>query len=781
MPKLYKLFRTKDHQLTMSQRFQKVPYFFPLQLLFVQIKRNPALIAVWVFLIALFSGGIGKIYGVPFLFLDPEYLNQVNWLSFFLLGLSFGCFIMSYHITCYILDGHRFPFIGILEKPFAKFSINNSLLPIVSVLIYLIMATRFQLNNEFPSLWQVGVNLLGFILGISMMISLFYFYFRWTNKDIFKFLSGSVDRRLMKSGISRDRVLSRYKESRKSKYVVYSYLDLKLRLRSCENLNDFYDKKALLKVFDQNHLNSVILELGIIAIVFLLGSFMDYPPFQIPAGSSALLMLSILVMFIGAVSYWFRGWGFAFVVGLLFFLNLMMKTGVLKAQYEVRGLEYFGQKAEYNLAQLEKLHQPAQVQQDFNAGISILNNWKAKQKEAKPKIVFLCVSGGGQRAALWAVNALQQINASLNENVMDRIFMITGASGGMIGASYFRDVSYLDPIYAHSNAMQLSNMGKDNLNAIIYTLMVNDVFFRVREIDFADKKHTKDRGYVFEENLNRNLGSIFRSKMSDYREDELKANIPLLLLSPVIANDGRKMYISNLPMSYMNVSMHKADSSISKTEARDIWGVDFFRLFSDQDAFDLSFLSALRMSASFPYITPTINLPSNPQIEIMDAGIADNFGVSDAVRFIGVYEDWIVNNTSGVALLAIRDTRKYAPVERQIIPGIFNSLTYPISSVYNNLGNIQDINNDSKVDELNKNFPLPFRVFELEYNTYTNIDEDYLVKSNELERKEVERAALSWHLTTKEKQNIIENIYFKENQSSIKNFENYLKGDLAGE
>lgn len=758
----------------MSPTLQKVLYSFPLQLLFVQVKKNPALVAVWVLLIALFSGGIGKIYGVPYLFLDPEYLNHVNWLSFFLLGLSFGCFIMSYHITCYILDGHRFPFIGILEKPFAKFSLNNSLLPIVTVLTYLVMAIRFQLNNEFTSILQLTLNLLGFMLGISAMISVFYFYFRWTNKDIFKFLSGSVDKRLMKSGISRDRVLSRYKESRKSKYLVLNYLDFKLRIRSCEKLNDFYDKKALLKVFDQNHLNSVILELGIIAVVFLLGSFMDYPPFQIPAGSSALLMLSILVMFIGAVSYWFKAWGGAFLLGLVLLFNLMMKTGVLKGLYEVRGLDYFGEKVEYGLAQLHRMHTPKQVQEDFLAGLKVLDHWKAKQNAAKPKIVFLCVSGGGQRAALWTVNALQQINATMNENIMDRVFMISGASGGMIGASYFREVSYLDSVYAHSNAMQLSNMGKDNLNAIIYTLMVNDAFFRVREVGFGDRKHTKDRGYIFEENLHRNLGMVFRSKMSDYRSDELEAKIPLLLLSPVIANDGRKMYISNLPMSYLNVEMGIGEAPNLDTDRQDVWGVDFFRLFENQGSNDLNFLSALRMSASFPYITPTINLPSKPQIEIMDAGIADNFGVSDAVRFIGVYEDWIVAHTSGVLLLTIRDTRKYAPIEQQPIPGLFNRLTYPISSVYNNLGNIQDINNDSKVDELKKHFPLPFQVIELEYNTYSNIDEDYIVKANELERKRVERAALSWHLTTKEKQNIIENIQFSNNKKSLQKIKAYL-------
>jgi hypothetical protein len=75
-----------------------------------------------------------------------------------------------------------------------------------------------------------------------------------------------------------------------------------------------------------------------------------------------------------------------------------------------------------------------------------------------------------------------------------------------------------------------------------------------------------------------------------------------------------------------------------------------------QDADSLRFLSALRMNATFPYITPNVSLPSTPAMEIMDAGLSDNFGVSDAVRFLYVFRQWIGENTSGVILLSIRDT-----------------------------------------------------------------------------------------------------------------------------
>lgn len=754
----------------MGERLNSFFYSFPIQLLLVQIKRNPSLVAMWILVIALFTGGIGKIYGVPYLFLDPEYMNKVGFSSFFIVGLCFGCFTMAYQITSYILDSYRFQFIGVLEQPFAKFSVNNSILPLITLVTYIVMIVRFQWNNEFTTVLQLIVNVSGLLIGITIAMAFFYIYFKFTNKDIFKFLTGSVDKRLKKSGLSRERVMSRYKEVKGNKYTVHTYYDLKLRRRSCRELNDFYDKRALLKVFDQNHLNSVILEIGIIFLVVVLGTFMEFAFFQIPAAGSTLMMMSILVMMIGAISYWLKAWGFSFVFGAFLLLNLLIKTGVLKGIYEVRGLDYNGEKAAYTLANLSELSQSNRIASDYQKGVAVLEKWKQKQSEEKPKIIFLCVSGGGQRASLWTLNAMQNLDHALDGTLMNRTFLITGASGGMIGAAYFRDVARMPADKMHDNKDQLINIGKDNLNSVIYSLLVNDAFFRGREVEFAGKIHGKDRGYVFEENLGKNVKWVFQDKWSDYKKAELNAEIPTMLLSPVIANDGRKLYISNLPVSYLTVSL----DSIYDDYNPKVWAVDFNQLFEAQDAADLHFLSALRMSASFPYITPTISLPSEPRVEIMDAGIADNFGVSDAVHFITVFEKWLTENTSGVGIVTIRDTRKSSPIEPQSNPSLVDRLTYPIASVYNNLGNMQDINNDLKVEALRRNFQIPLEVIDIEYNSYTNIDVDYLIESKAIDRRRLERASLSWHLTTKEKQNIIQNIRFANNKKAIEKVKDFI-------
>ncbi|MEM6831716.1 MAG: patatin-like phospholipase family protein, partial [Bacteroidota bacterium] len=572
----------------MRKFFETLLYSLPIQLTFLHLRKNLALLTVWFIIVAAFTGGLGKVYGIQYLFLDPEYQGEVSFWSFFLIGMAFGNLVMAFHITCYILDSHRFRFIGVLERPFTKFSFNNSLIPLAILIIYLFEIIRFQSKNAFASPGDILFYVLGLIIGINALIVLMILYFRLTNKDIFKFVASSVDRGLRKSQISRQRMMMRFKETKQGTYPVHSYIDFRFRVRPTEEITDFSNKEAVLKVFDQNHFNSVVAELIIIGIILLLGLFIDYPFLQIPAAASSLLIFSIAVMLVGAISFWFKGWGLPFALSIFILVNIAVKMGFGKGINEAAGLDYQTEKAEYSVEQLQGIHSKEQYAQDQRHMLNTLEAWKAKWPNEKQKIIFLCVSGGGQRAALWTVNALIKADSVLKGQLMNQSFLITGASGGVIGAAYYREM-YRKGLHSTSQPTMLENIGKDNLNPVIFSLLVNDLFIKLQKYEYAGNSYYIDRGYTFEKNLDNNLGGILSKKISDYAEDEKAANIPTLIMSPTIANDGRKLYISTHPVSYMGISGAILEGPYAK-----IRGVDFQAMFKEQSAKNLSFLSALR-------------------------------------------------------------------------------------------------------------------------------------------------------------------------------------------
>ena len=724
---------------------------FPVQLLFTHLRRNLALLVVWFVLISGMSGSLGKVYGMHYLFLDPEYLGQVNFWSFFIVGITFGQLTMAFHVTSYILDSHRYTFLGVVKRPFAHFSLNNSLIPFLTFVLYVALVIRFQSTDELKSAWLIFLDCAGLFSGSVFLLIVSFFYFKLTNKDLMRDVAEGVDRRLRKSGLSRERMMKKLKESQREqqRYAVSNYLDLEFRFRKTSKLARMYDKETILKIFDQNHVNSVLIGLSLIIVLVLLGGFIENPILQIPAAASSILLLTVLVILVGSVSYWFRGWGLAFVLAVFFLVNLSVKRGLVKGTHEAKGLDYSAEVSPYTLNYMREINTSDEYFQDIHDILHSLENWKAQQQEDKPKMLLLCVSGGGQRAALWTMTAMQQADSVLAGQLMPRSVLVTGASGGMIGAAYFRELYLrsLDTSLDPGDNKYLNNIAKDNLNPVIFSLLVNDAFLSFRDYEFDGKFYSKDRGYAFEHSLSKNLEDVLDKKVTDYAEPEQDGIIPTMMLAPTIANDGRKLYITSRPVSFMNID--DTDGLVDR-----IRGVDFLRFFQDQGAENLSYMSALRMSASFPYITPTISLPSEPRMEIMDAGIADNFGISDALRYMYVFREWIRENTSGVVMLIVRDTRPDAGIYNRPTPSILDRLTYPIASVYNNLSHIQDRNNDMRLRQAKEWLGVDLETVELIYDTY-GIASDH------------KRASLSWHLTTREKQSIIQNIDREANQEAL--------------
>jgi hypothetical protein len=158
----------------------------------------------------------------------------------------------------------------------------------------------------------------------------------------------------------------------------------------------------------------------------------------------------------------------------------------------------------------------------------------------------------------------------------------------------------------------------------------------------------------------------------------------------------------------------------------------------------------------------------------MDAGISDNFGITDAVRFIYSFRDWIAANTAGIVIVSIRDSPKLAAVSEEKGNTLIDDFTQPIASVYNNFENFQDITNDNLVGYASSWFKGPIDRVDIQYvaSSFSPI----LQKMDSI-RQHSARASLSWRLTTREKQGVVETLNTTTNQEAIKRLVRLLGGD----
>ncbi len=709
----------------------------------------------WILLFGFITQSVATKFGIPYLFLDPEYMGFVGQRAFFIMGVCLGSFVMAFNISSFILNSFRFPFLATLSRTFQKYTHNNFIIPTLFIIIYVYKIFYFQYYSQLKELNEIILNISVFLGGYLIVIVTTLRYFMVTNKDIYKLFGVEHADNDLTSPIG-PYMGTVHKES----WRVDTYLIFPWKIKIVRDTRH-YQKYMLERVFRQNHLNAAVIEIIVFVTFIILGLFRDYDFFRLPAGGSILLLFTMLIMLSGVLRYWLRAWANTALILLFIFLNFISQFESFNPRNQAYGLDYSVNDIKYNRENLEAQIQNGHYKNDVNHTIQILENWKLKWKKRgveKPKMILLNVSGGGLRSCVFTFRTLQLIDSTFNGDLMNNTSFISGSSGGMISMTYYRELflSHHDSLMKANQDIEnrfLLNTGKDLLNSIVFSATVADLFMNMQQFKEGKYHYVKDRAYAFEKQLSDNTGHVFDKRLKDYYLPELNAQIPMMVICPTIINDGRALHISSQPVSYLT---HIPDSG--NTEFKElINGVDFQQYFASANSSNLKIISALRMNSAFPYIMPAISLPSTPAMEVMDAGIRDNYGVMNSIQFLYTFKDWIAENTSGVVFLQIRDTHKKNKVEDNSIKTISEKLMAPMRNVSGNFLIMQDYTFDRYLQYAQSWFkgPLKFITFQMPETE--------------------ERVSLSWHLTEKEKKLIKAASVNSENKQALEDLKTILK------
>lgn len=731
--------------MSLRQRLKLVLNVFPLQLLLAHFRKNHLLLLLWLVLFGFVTQKLAVKFGVPYLFLSPEYLNQVGPLSFFIMGIAIGGFFMAFHLYSYMMLAPGFPFIVTVTRPFYKFCINNSTIPIAFYVVLVVNMAKLQSQAELRS----NAEIIGFIaaltLGIVLFILISMAYFFQTNKDAnsYKRKSESMVRSFFRR--THDLIKLVVVEVQQPTY----YLNWNLKFIQCRSV-EHYDQDLLKKVFKQNQFNATFFEILAVASYITLGVFLDNDYFVIPAASSILLLFTLAIMVISFLYSWFKGWTIPIIALIVIGLNVWsVKSDIIKLKSYAYGLNY-SESPNYSLSELKQIQfNNDSLVNDLNLHQEILDKWRNKNRQIqhknKPKLILVNVSGGGIRAAMWTFNVLQQLDSVTQQAFFKDVHFITGASGGMVGAAYYREIvrqSMSNDSIRPTDNQYLADISTDLLNRVTAAFSTHDLVFRHKSVLFNGKLYGKDRGFYFEQQLNKNTRNYMNYTLGDYRSYELESRIPLMAFTPTIINDGRRMLIAPIPYGFINGTNFEKKNIGPEN-------VEYIKLFKKNEALETSYLSVLRMNATFPYILPMVTMPTQPEIAVMDAGIRDNYGTKMTVRYLDALKDWIEENTSGVIVVNIRDIIQDYDMEKQKGMTLVDKMISPMLNFYSNFHHSQEFNASELVElSENMNFPIDEISFILRSSPSDNI-------------------SLSWHLTRREKNDIKKAFYSPLNQGEL--------------
>ncbi len=275
----------------------------------------------------------------------------------------------------------------------------------------------------------------------------------------------------------------------------------------------------------------------------------------------------------------------------------------------------------------------------------------------KPKFIVVTTSGGAYTATFFTAAVLDRLRQESRANGQlpgfdQNIRLMTGASGGLVGAAYFAvlpkhfpngsdNLKLVDLISADISAANkggednplgfATRAPRDSLTAVAQQLAKGDIF----DIVFPMKRD-RDRGLALEQQW-RMLDVTF----ADMKPLEAEGLAPSLIFSPMLVETGQPMFISNLDLS-----------GLPKQEYGQT--LNFFETFPKAYR-TFSLATAARMNSTFPFVSPAVDLPTQPIRRVVDAGYFDNFGMNMAVTYLRQPKiiELIRTLTSGVIIVQI--------------------------------------------------------------------------------------------------------------------------------
>ncbi len=444
---------------------------------------------------------------------------------------------------------------------------------------------------------------------------------------------------------------------------------------------------------------------------------------RIPSGTAISIVFSLTLLVYGAIRVRFGS------ERMLIFALLAVWIGV--ASYLSKYRHRFPEIAEL-YAKPGKI--PGQPNPELIPNDEAFNAWAA-HVGGKPKLVVVAASGGGIRSAVWTGTVLKHLSEVI-PGFAKHIRILSGASGGMVGAANYVAAIEFDGVNL-TNAAQVRDVAKDSMEPVVRTFALRDLPVLLLP------GHYSDRGVALEDAWKQ--GSVaMRKSFADLAAGERAGWRPSLIFTPMFVEDGRRTLISNLDLDF--IARNTGPQLTEPTgDLYSYANVELFKVIPG--ARSLSVASAARMNASFPGTSPSASVPTEPERHIVDAAYWDNYGVATSIAWLEHNFQNIVEKTSGVLLLQIRDVTEEKtnqnptlPAKRNAALAAFSDLVAPILGVLSARGSVTVFRNDRDVQEIARTFAYA-----------TGVDDFFTTAVLENPKKSV----LSWALTSRQSDEMI--------------------------
>jgi Patatin-like phospholipase len=354
------------------------------------------------------------------------------------------------------------------------------------------------------------------------------------------------------------------------------------------------------------------------------------------------------------------------------------------------------------------------------------------------KVVLVATSGGGIQSAAWTARVLTGLEMACR-NTTDcggrsfgrSIRLISAVSGGSVGAMYFANAYRSDgnlPPDADGLNQVIRLAERSSLDGVAWGMIYPD-FLRTAFPFFSQLPYLwrMDRGSALEFEWQRD--TELNVMLTDWRRDVGEGRRPATVFNATIAEAGQPLLFSTVD--------HVRRQTTSKS------------FHSMYDGYDIPVATAVRLSSSFPYVTPAARAyfndkgdVSEPQYHVVDGGYYDNYGIATLVEWLDAALEKCGRDVKEVMVIRIHGS----PADGETAPegdrGFFYQVAVPVSTLNSVRGAGQLSHSRVEIDLLKRSWG--DKGISIESATFE------FPRSDDPD----ESPPLSWHLSEKQKKAI---------------------------
>jgi predicted acylesterase/phospholipase RssA len=219
--------------------------------------------------------------------------------------------------------------------------------------------------------------------------------------------------------------------------------------------------------------------------------------------------------------------------------------------------------------------------------------------------ILVATAGGGIQAAAWTTRVLLGLAQRCHCDLTQSVVLVSGVSGGSVGALYFG-------ANAHDLQKAADSAAESSLDEVAWGWINPDVR---RAVFPWSRNRVVDRGWALERTWEERAPAA-RLPLSQWARQAASPDppFPAFLFNATVVEKGQPLVFAT--------SAFTSESSFHST----------------YPGYDVRVATAVRLSASFPYVAPTARSDARPvnqpDYHVVDGGYYDNFGLLSLMEWL---------------------------------------------------------------------------------------------------------------------------------------------------